>query len=199
MFNIFQDKYKYFWKWFEKHSEIIFTFDDDRENIFDMLGMELRKINKNLTFELSSIKNGKRDFVISADGILETFPVVEKLYEMKPNLEKWNILKFRQRKNINFIVNFSGISVNPEDVRYVLTRYAGEKIALFLFIKNYEENNTFHSIGYLFLDNALGEYDMETKVGGIDFFDWNAENFELSKPIDTLADDFDKMCKEVKY
>ena len=78
-----------FWGWFCKNSQLIYNYEINQEKIFNELQIQLHKINPDLTFEISSVKNGKRDFVISADGILDAFPAVEKLYSLKPELSEW--------------------------------------------------------------------------------------------------------------
>ena len=47
-------------------------------------------------------------------------------------------------------------------------------------------------MGFLFLDECLGEFDVETKVGSISFQGFESEHFEKSKPIEELPATFDK-------
>jgi len=188
-----KNKYKEFWLWFKNKSNEIFNFENNEDNILDKLHYELHKINENLTFEFSPINNNKREFIISADGIREAFNDVEKLFETKPLLDKWEIIKFRQRGDINNYITINNISVYPENIRYLLFPH-DKKIELILYIKNYNINQEVNKqIGYIFLDNALGEYDVEMKIGGIKFCDYNTEYFEQSSSIETLREDFDKL------
>ena len=91
----------------------------------------------------------------------------------------------------------NNISVYPENIRYLLFPH-DKKIGLILYIKNYNINQEVNKqIGYIFLDNALGEYDVEMKIGGINFCDYNTEYFEQSSSIETLREDFDKLCNEL--
>jgi hypothetical protein len=192
-----KDKYKEFWLWFKNKSNEIFNFENNEDNILDKLHYELHKINENLTFEFSPIINNKREFIISADGIREAFNDIEKLFETKPLLDKWEIIKFRQRGDINNYITINNISVYPENIRYLLFPH-DKKIGLILFIKDYNINQEVNKqIGYIFLDNAFGEYDVEMKIGGIKFCDYNMEYFEQSSSIETIRKDFDKLCNEL--
>lgn len=55
--------------------------------------------------------------------------------------------------------------VDPSDIEFsLLTK--GSVIGIQLFIPGFSENNvTLKQIAYLMLDDALGEYDVETKLG----------------------------------
>jgi hypothetical protein len=50
---------------------------------------------------------------------------------------------------------------------------------------NEAEQDTYASIGYLFLDQALGEFDVETRVGQIDF-EATSEHHTEAKPLREL-------------
>jgi len=191
------NKYKKFWTWFKKESNNFYIHETIPENILNKLHNELHKINKYLTFEFGP-KTTKRKFIISADGIKGAFNDVEKLVEEKPVMENWETLKFRQRKDFDNIITINDISLYPENIRYVLFPY-NNRIGLILFIKGFLSNeDILKQMGYLFLDDALGEYDVEMKIDGIKFCDYNDEYFEQSLPAKTLRKDFDKLCNELK-
>src|ERR1700692_1741982 len=87
-----------FWKWFQSNESSLFAFEKDQEHTFDRLGAEVHKLNPSLTFECGPKENGRREFVISADGIREAFPEVEALYASAPSLPRWKFIKFRPRR-----------------------------------------------------------------------------------------------------
>ncbi|RYY01280.1 MAG: hypothetical protein EOO53_18545 [Gammaproteobacteria bacterium] len=157
-----------FWKWFKKNEAIIFEFEKDQERVFDLLSNEMHKVNPNLTFEFGPKINNQREFIISSDGIKEAFPKVESLYSAAPSsLSKWIIIKFRPRRE-PFDIEYNGISVEAASV--LVNLYPdGNKIGVTLIIPSYTEADSkiFTGIAYLILDQALGEYDVETKVGFI--------------------------------
>jgi hypothetical protein len=94
-----KNRYEAFWDWFSKNSEdYYYNLENKRDTLFDPLGKQLGKINGNLVFEFSGQKeNGKREFIISADGIRDSFPDVIQLVDNAPPLEKWDIIAFRPR------------------------------------------------------------------------------------------------------
>ncbi len=58
----------------------------------------------------------------------------------------------------------------------------------------------FGQVGYLFLDEALGEYDVETNVGFIEVLGHDSKYFDIEFSIQELAADFDTLLrsKQVK-
>ena len=196
LFSIFasgqQNKESTFWNWFQENEDMIFHFESDQEKIFDKLSSELQKVNPSLTFEFGPIKNGKREFVISAAGIKSAFPSVESLFSSAPKLEKWEVKKFRPRRSIVNDIEYGDKFVAAKNVSYQLIR--GEnKIGIILFIDGYNEaeKTTYKQIGYLMLDEALGEYDTEIKVGAIEFQPRTSKYFLGAHPLNELAADFD--------
>jgi hypothetical protein len=183
-----------FWKWFQKNGDMIFNFENDIENTFDKLSVALSKVDPELTFEFSPVReNGKREFVISAGGIKNSFRSVELLYNSAPELNQWTIIKFRPRRSPLNDLTFGGVSIKSDDVFYNIYKDE-DKLGVVLFFDNYsdKERATYGNLGYLFLDEALGEYDVETKLGFIEFHNKNSEYFDGATPIKELAQQVDE-------
>lgn len=183
-----------FWKWFGKNESRLYENERNREAIFDELSAQMAKVNPDLTFEFGPVMpNGKRDFVVSAGGIKTAFPAVEALVSKAPSLRRWQIIKFRPRRSTLNDLEYGGLHVRVDDVRYLLAK-DGEKVGIVLFMKGYdkERHSTFGNIGYLFLDEALGEYAVETQVGFIEFQGYDSKYFPKSSPLAELPAHFDE-------
>jgi len=155
-----------FWTWFQKNDAALFDFERDQEKTFDRLATEMHRINPDLTFEFGPKKDGKRDFVISADGIKSAFPAVEALCAAAPTMPHWKVIKFRPRRN-PMDIEYKGVSVKVSTVR-VHMQVNGGLVDLTVYIPGYSpDSKAFVAINYLLLDQALGEYDVETYVGEI--------------------------------
>jgi hypothetical protein len=189
-----------FWKWFAVNEPRLFEFEKDREGIFNELGKEMKLVNGDLTFEFGPVQNGKREFVISAGGIRSAFPAVEALYNKAPALQRWVWIKYRPRRLPINDLEFGGKKVKADDVRYLLAK-DGDKIGIVLFFDGYnaDEKNTFGQIGYLFLDEALGEYAVETQVGFIEFQSRESHYFSRSSPLKELPTQFDEYWKAMVH
>src|SRR5258708_6440308 len=83
-----------FWAWFQKNEALLFDFEKDQEKVFDSLAAALHKVHPSLTFEFAPRQGGRREFVISADGIKDAFPKVESLYTSAPRIPRWQFIKF---------------------------------------------------------------------------------------------------------
>lgn len=158
-----------FWQWFQANQDMLYEFEQDQERIFDSLADQLNKVDKDLSFEFGPKKDGKREFIISASGIRDAFPKVEALHAAAPALPNWTIVKFRPRR-APFDIRVGETRVNAADVHIVL-HPQDEKVGLAVSIPGYtaSEHTRYATIGYLFLDQALGEFDVETRVGAIQF------------------------------
>jgi hypothetical protein len=170
----FGSKYQKFWKWFQMYEDEIVCFEADRERVFDKLANRLRRVHRDLTFEFSSIINARREFIVSAGGIKSAFAEASTLVREAPALHRWQIIAFRQRKDLPTI-SYGGKTIQRESVffDYVST---DDKIDLTVFMPGLagcseEETTVIKTIGYRLLDTTVGEYDVETKIAGIQFVD----------------------------
>jgi hypothetical protein len=185
-----------FWKWFQKNEDTVFHFEKDRERVFDQLGTALQAVNPDLTFEFGPVtSDGKREFVISAGGIKSAFPAVEAVAQSAPPLPRWIIVKYRQRRNPINNLEYGGKKVRSAEVKYLLFRDDKPgKVGVMVFIPGYTEAErpTYGQIGYLFLDEALGEYDVEMRVGAIVFAGQDSKYFPQGHALSDLGADFDR-------
>jgi hypothetical protein len=189
-----------FWKWFVKNEPRLFSFEGNQEAIFAELGERMERVHGDLTFEFGPVHDGKREFVISAGGIKAAFPAVEALHSKAPSLPRWTWVKYRPRRLPLNDIDFGGKSVKVDDVRYLLAK-DGDKVGVLMFFDGYNEKEkaTFGQIGYLFLDEALGEHSVETEVGFIEFFGRNSKHFARSRPLRELAAHFDEQLGRITH
>lgn len=196
----FKSSYTSFWDWFIKNQDKIFEFEKNQDAVFDELTSRMEKVNKNLTFEFSSVReDGRRDFIISADGIKSAFPAVEALYSQVPKLEKWNVIKFRPRRTISDSLTLNNKTIYTKDISFLIVKdEVPNKLGILMFFVDYSESERdyFGQISFLLLDEALGEYDVETKVGVIASFSTESAYYKSALPLSQLSEDFDIIHKE---
>jgi hypothetical protein len=188
-----------FWHWFAQNEKILYEFEDKVESVFDAIAIELVKVDENVTFEISSPdESGRRHFVITAEGVRSAFPAVERLVDTAPQLSRWNFVKFRQRAVELSIVEFDGMKIDPRDVHCVIVKDENpSKVGILLFFDGYTEKqrNVFGNIGYLIIDQALGEYVVEMSVGVIEIFDRSSKYYLSARPIMELGSYFDEVVQ----
>lgn len=194
MFDLFKCKEEKFWDWFVNNSEKLLRNDDQNSKIIDNLAKELKKVNQGLTFEMSVRKNDlKKEFTISADGDPNLISSVEKLYNCKPDLQDWDIKKFRQRMQ-GFNIEIGNVCINYDETKYWFVKDNDpEKISILLFIKDFSEDkrDEYGNAAYLFVDCILGEYDLMKYIGFIEVFGFDSEYFENAKEMSKMTADFD--------
>ncbi len=182
-----------FWKWFAEHEGELFDFEADQERIFDDLSSQLTEVDRDLTFEFGPKILGKREFVISAAGIKRAFRAVSALAAASPRFERWLVTAFRPRRETSHTVEFRGKRVDPKDVRFTLLDN-GKMAGIRLFIPGYHDgDNDLKQIGYLLLDTALGEYDVETKLGLIEMLSPDSPTTGERCPLSELPTRFDNL------
>lgn len=182
-----------FWQWFSKNQDRLFYFEKNQEAIFDELAAEMHKVNKSLTFEFGPDKNGKREFVISADGIKDAFPFVELLYDSSPKSDRWIFIKFRPRRP-PMDINYRDLKITAASVHVLLAKDQNqEKLAVIVLFPSYEEakDKDYRGVAFLLLDQALGEFDTETKVGYIGVGSTDHPQIKSSYSLKELPSAFD--------
>jgi len=188
-----------FWRWYEANEDELFHLDQNSNELFDRLTEAMHRVDQNLTFEFSPIlKNGSREFIISAAGNKSSFRSIDALYSTSPVIERWSFIRFRQRRDLNndLKIQYASHLVKVSEVHYAIfkDRKPG-KVGLMLFLDGYsvKDRDTWDQIGYLLIDSALGEYDAETHVGEILFFSRDSEYFHKAQTLAALPSHFDKM------
>lgn len=189
-----------FWDWFIAHDAEFFTFDPgiepERERLFDKLEVELQKVHPKLTFAFGP-RGAKREFVISAGGLKSGFPAVASLVSAAPRLERWNFIAFRPRRLLPCVLEIGGKEVSSEDVQFSLL-HDGKTVGIRLFIPGFREQDlNWQQIGYLFLDEALGEFDVESRLGLIKMYPPEASTQEKRHPLSELPSAFDTLASRL--
>lgn len=197
-FSLFnkQSKEDKFWSWFIKNQE---TYYNEIENseiqraLFNDLSAKLQSVHQDLVFEFSPIhENGTREFTISAEGIKELFPTVEKLIQQAPEIENWQFNAFRQRiPGDEFEIHFGEVNIGYSDLYFRYVDGAYGELGIELNILDYDGSTQMQNAIYILLDGLIGEYDMTM---GIDWIEWvkldeaNRENLNPITNLRTLID-----------
>lgn len=162
-----------FWEWFQINSDRLLRANEspDSKHLFDEISSQLESVQPGLTFELGPPSDAKREFMVSADGIVDYFPIVIQLVESAPPIEQWAIFAFRQPQGTTFNIQFGEQELAPADIWFRLTPDMAQpkKVVLDLYIRNYNsfDSEFLTNASFILLDTALGEYTVATKIGGI--------------------------------
>lgn len=164
-----------FWKWFIRHEKEFYNMNEDNYNkSFLKMYKYLEKFNSYLGFEfIKESKNGKREFVITANGNPHLFETVFSLVKAAPNQlkERWDITALRQPNVDEVIIHFDDLTLSSKDIYYELEESELErgKLDIFIYIKGivYESEDMEEFIAetmLTMLDGIVGEYANAMKI-----------------------------------
>lgn len=181
------DPVERFWKVFkQREREWSERLADDREAVFDELAAALHRVDDDLAFEVSEHRvSGKRELILSADGIFESFGSVITLYEAAPALHDWKIIAFRPRMESaeGFIIRIDELELSYSDI-YFRCEPHGDYVDLTVYIRNFDsEDIRFSQAYFLLLDTLIGEFDAVVKIGETKF-----ERLEAADGLQPLAE-----------
>ncbi|KAA0955364.1 hypothetical protein FQ085_15445 [Planococcus sp. ANT_H30] len=169
-----------FWEWFADNKEVYSRLDESsRSKLLNQLEKKLHKVNKHLAFELSErLINDKRQFIISADGMVEAFDDVIDLVGQAPEFEPFTIIAFRQRQDEEVSIEYGDIKLAWEDIFCTFEKdNANDEVNLILYIKGFTEENEdeFISASFILLDTVIGEYNAGMRIGEIEFISYEGQ------------------------
>ncbi|AIQ46326.1 hypothetical protein R70723_10890 [Paenibacillus sp. FSL R7-0273] len=127
----------------------------------------LHEIDENLTYEIGTVNaDGKREFIVSADGLVDSFETVELLCGKAPVYSNWIIIPFRPRMNSDSLeISMGDVSLSYEDI-YFAYESNGQILDLNVYIQNYDQDDSCYQFAYfILLDSLIGEYDAVSKIG----------------------------------
>lgn len=187
-----------FWEWFQQNDHRLFDFERNQESLIEEIVRELHRIHRSLSFEISSVQHGKRQFIVSADGKRDAFPAVVKLADASPDLARWEVIKFRPRRSEPCIIGIGDMTISSDTVQFTLEPEEG-KIGVTLYIgdKEHFDEQVIGRIGFLLLDYMLGEYDVETLVGSLQFVPQDTPSREKKRFLPELPALFDTLVQSL--
>lgn len=162
-----------FWEWFAENSARYRNFEingPEQDKLIHELDRRLKKVHRGIHWVFDSGKGETREFILSADGMRDLIPVIQNLVAAAPLLPGWKIIAFRPRLSPidDISLEVAGSKIEVEDLWFAL-RPEGDRIGVELYLPGVEtrpeEGN--YIITFLMLDNALGEFDVMTRVGEI--------------------------------
>jgi hypothetical protein len=191
MFDLFKrrdDDVDAFWRWFGKNAARIREGVErqDQGVIIHELGARIAKAAPGVVHEIGKPDDGTVELVFSADGVRAGIPGVLALAKSAPRLDGFLFTAFRPR-HPGFGLRINGETVTADDLAYV-SRPGEGVLHVAVFVPGDRDERARTTIGFLLLDQVLGEHDVMTGLGRIDFV---SEPLEGARPLSALAAEFD--------
>lgn len=179
-----------FWTWVAANVEGLKSVKDGHEPVTAQLTAELEKIEAGLVFELG-VGREPFELIISADGKKELFPVVKRLVAAAPPIAGTKVIAFRPRKEIDgFSMQVKERQLSGKNLWFVAGEDPSRKgmmgVDVFVEGMRTENEEPLKSAAFLLLEAAVGEFDLETKIGAVEFKPAPGEPAPPLKPLKEL-------------
>src|SRR5262249_25909015 len=163
-----------FWMWFERNVRQIQADVSSAHAghpsalITDGIGDQLAESYPGLVHEIGQADDGVFEIIISADGIQDRFPQVAACVRNAPQIAAWRVIAFRPRRDPPESVDFNGADFPDSDFLYIPSRQ-GNRVDLEILYRGAISvtDQRVIAASFLFLDTALGEFDVEMRIGSI--------------------------------
>jgi hypothetical protein len=160
-----------FWVWFQENTAYLETFAADTAGVIATVGKRLDAVSPAM------------------------FPEVVALTTAAPAVSGWRVIAFRPRKKngLRSSVSFQGMELSATALWY-RSDVQEEKVDLTLCVEGQDSDGAHALLGpiFLLLDANLGEYDVATRIGAIEFEDCPAEPATAGlSPLSELAGEVD--------
>ena len=160
-----------FWSWFQANEADFPSTTEFHAAYGSELSARLSELKQGIVYEIAIPDDGRKELVISADGIKELIPFVQEVVDAAPSMDTWTIHAFRPRMDnyADFDLNFDEYSFEPKKI-WCWSRIEDGHFDLIIYHPNYtdERRDLLVNGTYILLDMALGEYDVMTGVRYID-------------------------------
>jgi hypothetical protein len=152
-----------FWSYFVAHAPQLAA--EPLEAAMGDLQHAIDPVYPGVIVELGA-EGAKHTLVLSADGDRAVFPTIQALWAHRPTVPGWNVVAFRQRETARPLssIQRADRTLDPNTLRFV-AEHTGDKLDVVVFAPGYTERDA--PLVYIALDHAVGEYDVEMRIGAI--------------------------------
>jgi hypothetical protein len=157
-----------FWAWLASRQSDLNAMESPDDPFWDELLARLQAVNEGLWFEVSAASDKDREFVITAQGDWELFPLVEAMVSVAPELPGWTAVPLKPAMGFGFSIGYRGLELNPDDMWFepLVDPDSPEVLGLRVAVQGFndEQEEEFANGLLLILDTALGEKAAATDV-----------------------------------
>lgn len=104
---------KDFWAWFRSNIDKFEALVDSDDPFWDDALGQLQLIHSDLWFELSAPSEAGREFVVTAQGNAELFPLVDTLVALAPPTTGWKFIALKPPSGFDFSLTYEGVRFDP--------------------------------------------------------------------------------------
>ena len=113
------DRIKEFWAWFATHDLEFLRLGTADDPFWNLALEQLKKVDENFWFELSHHRHPAREFIVTAEGHVESFPMAEELVRLAPKIEGWTFIALKPAQGFQFTTNYEGTLFDPHQMWFL--------------------------------------------------------------------------------
>ena len=155
-----KDRIEEFWAWFATH-ELEFSRLALDEPFWDIALEQIKKVDEHLWFELSRERLPAREFIVTAEGHVSSFPIAEELVRLAPNIKGWAFIALKPPQGFQFTTTYEGARFDPRQMWFLPLERESHPLDLGVRIAVPEldctDKSTAHNAVLVILDTGLGE------------------------------------------
>jgi len=191
-----------FWNLFSEYSSLLLKLADPNHPLFTVMNKELSQIDGNVSFSLGEVREeDHRALIISANGVIDSFPAVERLISLAPKDPCWTFYKFMPRRlPLGDLTYDNKYLIPAKDVYYKLFKQTDSIYSIQVFLPGLriEDTNAFNNMAMLILNASLGEFDLAVKIKHIKVECHGSNDFVGAHPIKNLPVHIDEIFSKNK-
>jgi hypothetical protein len=150
-----------FWQWFADHQPEFNSLSNPDEPFWDAALAQLKNVDERLWFELSEVADSEREFVITAEGHVDAFPIAEELVSLAPKMKRWKFVSLKPPMGFDFTTRYQGTLFEPKAMWFLPLESASRppEFGMRVGVPRLEsmEERVAHNAVLVILDTGLGE------------------------------------------
>lgn len=150
-----------FWTWFAAHEPEFSKLGTPSEPFWGMALEQIKKVDEHLWFELSRDRQPAREFIVTAEGYVNSFPTVEELIRFAPTIEGWTFIALKPAQGFRFTTNYEGIEFDPRQMWFLplVNESRPGDLGIQIAVPGLDgmDKTTAHNAVLVILDTGIGE------------------------------------------
>jgi len=150
-----------FWRWYQSRRAEFDALTGPAAPFWDVALGHMKLLDEHLWFELSTPDGGAREFIITAEGHVETFPLVDAIVALAPKITGWHFIALKPPMGFDFTTTYEGIRFDPRGMWFLPLESSsrphdlGLRVGVPNFTKDIERQAS-NAVAVI-LDTAMGE------------------------------------------
>jgi len=150
-----------FWAWFAANIQEFSRLETPDDPFWYLALEHLKKVDEHFSFELSRDRHPVREFIVTAEGHANSFPMAEEFVLLSPNIEGWAFMALKPPQGFQFVTTYEGTLFDPRQMWFLPLQSESrpEDLGLRIAVSGLEgmDKRRAHNAVLVILDTGIGE------------------------------------------